>query len=85
MTDRLPRTYESILATFAEQGGKGTLNVHGHVIAGTPPRPMPGDTIAWLKLVALGYVGGADGTMLFTDAGKAKADAIIKGRMKVGV
>ena len=79
---RIPRPYQSIIATFSEAGGAGNLNHHGQITCGPTKHPMPGDAVTWLTLVSLGYAAGEDGKIFLTDLGQEVAAAIIAGRVK---
>lgn len=80
--DRLPRTYQSILAAFYEAGGYGDLTKHGQVTCGPTRHPMQGDPVTWLVFVSRGLVAGESGRLLLTDAGRAEAEAVVKGRTR---
>ena len=87
MSDQRPlnRSYLSILASFFEAGGSGSLDHHARVMVGAAKHPLAGDASTWMALVARGYVAGEDGRIMLTDAGRAAAEAVIAGRTREAV
>lgn len=49
--------------------GSASLDIHGRVLCGAPPRPLTGNAVDWLKLVAAGMVHGVDGSLVLTEDG----------------
>jgi hypothetical protein len=78
----LPRTYVNVITQLYEAGGSGHLDTHGRVQVDAPRRPLPGDPIAWLTLVAAGLVAGDSGRLILTEAGRAMAVGTIAGRTR---
>lgn len=78
----LPRAYVQLVVNLYEAGESGTLDQHGRVVVGTPPRPIPGDTVGWLICVAAGLVGGDNGRIILTEQGRAMAAGVIAGRSR---
>ena len=82
---QLTRPHLSILSQFHEAGGSGELDVHSRVVVGPTRHPIPGDTNAWLLLVAHGMVAGEGGKMFVTDLGRTTAETVIAGRVREAV
>jgi len=66
------------LAWLAANGGRGAVNQYGRVFAGKAPYHC-WTVLIWMKLVAAGFVAGADGHLHITDAGRAELPAHIAG------
>ncbi len=83
MTD-LPRAYISLLVDFFQCGGSGRLDMHGRIIAGTPPRVMqPHDANGLSRLVAAGLIAGEDGKLFLTEPGRTLAMKTADGTISV--
>jgi hypothetical protein len=78
----LPRAYMQLVTNLHEAGGSGALDSHGRVVVGTPPHPIPGDTLGWLICVAAGLVAGDSGRLILTEEGRATAAGVIAGRSR---
>jgi hypothetical protein len=78
----LPRAHLSILTSLHEAGGAGRLDPHGRVQVGPTRHPLPGDTVAWLVLVAAGMVAGENGQLILTQLGRDTAQGILAGRVR---
>lgn len=70
---RLPRPHLTILGHLADAGGWGELDRYGHVTVGPTRHPIPGDPLAWLRLMAAGLVAGEDGRVILTELGREVA------------
>ena len=64
------------------QAGHGYLDLSGRVCAGPDKAPIPGDPIAWLVLVAQGYVAGERGILIPTEEGRTAAHNHGNGRVR---
>lgn len=70
----------TVLTAFVEAGGSGTLDVRGRVIVGkNPPRPIIGDPISWLRLVAAGLVAGEYDKIIATEEGRKRTAHLVGG------
>lgn len=70
MTARLNRAQAGMLDLIGN-AGSANLDIHGRLMAGTPQRPLPGNLVDWLKLVAAGLIHGIDGKLYLTEQGEA--------------
>lgn len=77
----LTHLQRSMLATLTE-AGHGRLDTSGRVCVGPISRPIPGDAVAWLRLVAAGYVSGERDIILPTEDGRAAAASHMSGRSR---
>ena len=75
----------TILASLHEAGGAAHLDTYCRLVVGHDRHPLPGDASSWLVLVSHGLVAGEDGRIIMTEAGRAKADEIIAGRVREAV
>jgi hypothetical protein len=78
MTARLNRSLVGMLDLLGN-AGSASLDIHGRVIVGAPPRPLPGNPIDWLKLVEAGMIHGSDGKLCLTEEGEATRAEYQKG------
>lgn len=82
---KLPRPYMTILGHLAEAGGWGELDRNGHVTVGPTRHPIPGDPLAWLRLMAAGLVAGEDGRVILTELGREVAAEYAAGLIRESV
>jgi hypothetical protein len=78
----LNRAHLGMLANLYEAGGSGEIDIHGRIVVGPTRHPISGDSVAWLKLVSHGYVGGERGKIILTEEGREKAEEVLRGRVR---
>ena len=81
----LRRSELTLIATLYEAGESGPLDIHSRIVVGPTRRPIPGDTVVWLKLVSRGLVAGENGLMILTELGRAEAEKLIASRTRESV
>lgn len=78
----LNRAYLAILTSLHEAGGSGDLDPHSRVMVGPTRHPLPGDSTAWMVLVAHGMVAGEGGRIVMTELGRETAAGVVAGRVR---
>ena len=77
----MKRHHLQMLSELVE-AGHGTLDTSGGVRVGPHGHLVPGDAVAWLSLVAGGYVAGERGMMMPTERGRDEAAGYGNGRVR---
>ena len=70
-----------MLADLVE-AGHGTMDRFGRVCIGPMSQPLSGNAMAWLVLVAEGYVAGERGMIIPTEDGRQASAAYANGRVR---
>jgi len=64
------------------EAGHGKIDTSGRVCVGPINRPIQGDPVGWLVLVAHGLVAGEQGLIMPTEDGRQMASKTASGRVR---